>query len=47
MIAGQLPFDGCAMKDTKRNIMEINYEMKSFFSEEAKEVFNKIFTGED
>ncbi len=36
MIAGELPFDGSALKDTKKNIMEINYEMKSFFSNEAK-----------
>ncbi len=31
MIAGQLPFDGSAMEDTKRNIMEIKYQLKSFF----------------
>ena len=43
MIAGQLPFDGSVMKDTKRNIMEMNYEMKSFFSEDVKEVFRNIF----
>mgnify|MGYP002358377370 FL=1 len=43
MIAGQLPFDGYEMKDTKKNIMDIKYEMKSSFSDEAKDVFNKIF----
>lgn len=43
MIAGQLPFDGVGMKDTKRNIMEIKYEMKNFFSDDAKDVFSKIF----
>ena len=43
MIAGQLPFDGYEMKDTKKNIMDIKYEMKGCFSDEAKDVFNKIF----
>jgi serine/threonine protein kinase len=32
MIAGKLPFDGEAVKDTKRNIMEIKYETKKAFS---------------
>jgi hypothetical protein len=31
------------MKDTKKNIMDIKYEMKGCFSDEAKDVFNKIF----
>jgi serine/threonine protein kinase len=32
MIAGQLPFDGCGIKDTKKNILDLKYEMKKFFS---------------
>jgi serine/threonine protein kinase len=36
MIAGQLPFDAKRCQDTRKNIMEINYELKQAFSNEAK-----------
>ncbi len=43
MITGELPFDENEVKDTRRNIVEISYEVKSYFSESVKEVFSKIF----
>ena len=47
MLAGELPFDGEKTKETKKNIKQIRYEMKSFFSEEVEEMFKKIFVEEE
>jgi serine/threonine protein kinase len=43
MLVGKLPFDGKSTKGTEQNIMDIKYELKNSFSNDAKMIFKQIF----
>ena len=46
MLTGRLPFDGRDDIITRQNIIEIKYEFKRPISNEAKTIFDQIFTEE-